>query len=279
MIFECVQYQLCVFTETEKRSNANIALLARDRPPVQSNLFNLMLCFYLFLSLHNHSVCGYKIAIHSPLWNPNRFFSGCYILKKNRRGCGDFSCDEFPKLSKYVIKLPFHFPFAAKGTVLSCAGRRCSARRRASQAASLTKQQHNMLYVKKERAEWDRQTLSHDLEGGATICLSNPESFPYFYCSTRFNIMTWPSKRTSHLTFKNIPWSKYLDIIREFSGMHKIQERVAREGQMSDREACEVRRHRGRQMCDPIPARRCCWERESRRPLFPMSKNWGGNCS
>lgn len=143
--------------------------------------------FYLFIII---PCVATKLLFIPPYEILIDFFRAVIYLKKNRRGCGDFSCDEFPKLSKYVIKLPFHFPFAAKGTVLSRAGRRCSARRRASQAASLTKQQHNMLYVKKERAEWDRQTLSHDLEGGATICLSNPESFPYFYCSTRFNIMT-----------------------------------------------------------------------------------------
>lgn len=197
MIFECVQYQLCVFTETEKRSNANIAPYwhATDRRSNQiySTSYFAFIYFYLFIIIP----CGYEIAIHSPLWNPNRFFSGCYILKKNRRGCGDFSCDEFPKLSKYVIKLPFHFPFAAKGTVLSRAGRRCSARRRASQAASLTKQQHNMLYVKKERAEWDRQTLSHDLGGGTLQFVSRILNHFRIFIVQRASIL-WHDRLKGH---------------------------------------------------------------------------------
>lgn len=55
--------------------------------------------------------------------------------------------------------------------------------------------------------------------------------------------------------------------------MRKIQGKVGQEEQMSDREASEVRRHRERQMCDPNPARRYYWERESRQRLFQMSKN------
>lgn len=207
------------------------------------------------------------------------FFRAVIYLKKIEEGAGIFhvtssqSCQNtlLSSLFTSLSLLKAQSYLALADAALHVVGRR---KRRRWQSNNI------ICYMWRKKGRNGIAKLSLPRSGGdATICLSNPESFPYFYCSMRFNIMTWSSKRTSHLTFKNIPWSKYLDIIREFSGMHKIQERVAREGQMSDREACEVRRHRGRQMCDPIPARRCCWEPESRRPLFPMSKNWGGNCS